>query len=293
MTGPGTLETRVLRVGFLTLLFVSIGGMGLGFVSLFFVESGRASEWLSRGALTMLVGFLTATGGLTTTLALQKGKLVWLMRAVIVLVAVNAVWWSVFAWTASEQLPEAVLERLLRVGGTLATVTIAAVLASQLLVFETDRAPLRWAGRVLAGNVVLLAAGTLVLYWTTAWMRFVEVVGAISTIWGLGTLAALVGLWVLVRMQSSRRPTAESVSLEFRLRLTCPHCHSEQALPAGLARCGNCRKVLRIEVEEPRCACGYLLFRLEGDLCPECGLTIPEAQRWAQRRRGTARGRVP
>ena len=136
MTRPQRPEARFLRFGFLTLLFVSIGGMALGFVGLFFVESSRVSEWLSRGAGMMLVGFLTATGGLATTLALQKGKLPWLMRAVVLLLVATAVWWAVFIWIVSEQLPDSLLERLLRVGGTLATLSFAALLVSQLLLVE-------------------------------------------------------------------------------------------------------------------------------------------------------------
>jgi hypothetical protein len=280
MTRPESPEARYLRSGFLILLFVSIGGMALGFVSLLFVESSDASLWLSRAAATGLVGFLTATGGLATTLALQKGKLVGVMRAVLMVLVVTALWWLIFIWVVSEQLPGALLERLLKVGGTLATVALATLLASQLLVIETDRPLLRVAARILAANVVILGSAVITLQWTRAWMPYAEIVSAIWSIWGFGTLAALIFLWVLARMRSEKRPAVESVSRELRLHLTCPHCGAEQELPVGLARCGSCRKALRIEVEEPRCACGYLLFRLEGDLCPECGLTIPEAQRW-------------
>ncbi len=33
-------------------------------------------------------------------------------------------------------------------------------------------------------------------------------------------------------------------------------------------------------VQEPRCPCGYLLYRLEGTSCPECGRTIDDQDRW-------------
>ena len=49
----------------------------------------------------------------------------------------------------------------------------------------------------------------------------------------------------------------------------------------GHAKCGSCGLRIRITVEEPRCSCGYLLYRLEGDTCPECGREIPEQDRWA------------
>ena len=49
----------------------------------------------------------------------------------------------------------------------------------------------------------------------------------------------------------------------------------------GPARCAECGLHITISVEEPRCTCGYLLYHLESDQCPECGRTIDEADRWA------------
>ncbi|MHC5007373.1 MAG: hypothetical protein ACYTGF_08470 [Planctomycetota bacterium] len=282
MTGPGAPEAKILRVGFLTLLFVSMCGLGLGLVSMFFVDAGRLSEWVSRGTGMMLVGFVAATGGLATTLVLQQGKLVWLMRVVVMLLVVTALWWLNFIWVVGEGPSDSRLELLARVGGILAILTFALLFVGKLLAIETDRALLLWGRRVVAANVVVFVAAMISLLWGTWWMPYGEVVSVISTSWGLGTLAALGTVWVLVRMQSRKRPTTDSVSPGTRLRLTCPRCAAEQELPAGLVRCGSCRQALLIEVEEPRCECGYLLFRLEGDRCPECGRTIPEAQRWSQ-----------
>ena len=35
-------------------------------------------------------------------------------------------------------------------------------------------------------------------------------------------------------------------------------------MTSGLSRCRECGLALTIDIEEPRCECGYLLFRLEG-----------------------------
>ena len=281
MTGPGAPEAKILRVGFLTLLFVSMCGLGLGFVSMFFVDPGLLSEWVSRGTGMMMVGFVAATGGLATTLVLQQGKLVWLMRLVIMMLVVTALWWFVFIWVVGEGRSDSTLELMARVGGILAILAFALLFVGQLLAIETDRALLLWARWVVAANVVVFAAAMISLLWGKWWMPFGDVVSVISTFWGLGTLAAMGTVWALVRMQSKKRPTTDSVSSGTPLRLTCPRCATEQELPPGLVRCGSCRQALLIEVQEPRCECGYLLFRLEGDRCPECGRTIPEAQRWS------------
>ena len=39
---------------------------------------------------------------------------------------------------------------------------------------------------------------------------------------------------------------------------------------------------MTIEFEEPRCDCGYLLYRLVGDTCPECGRAVPLSSRWVE-----------
>jgi len=281
MTGPGAPEAKILRVGFLTLLFVSMCGLGLGFVSMFFVEADRLSEWVSRGTGMMLVGFVSATGGLAATLVLQQGKLVWMMRVVVVLLVLTALWWFVFIWVVGEGRSDSLLELMARVGGILMILAFSLLFVGQLLAIETDRAHLLWSRRVVAADVVVFAAAMISLLWGKWWMPFGDVVSVIATSWGLGTLAAMAAVWALVRMKSKKPPTTDSVSPGTRLRLTCPHCATEQELPPGLVRCGSCRQALLIEVEEPRCECGYLLFRLEGDRCPECGRTIPEAQRWS------------
>ncbi len=72
---------------------------------------------------------------------------------------------------------------------------------------------------------------------------------------------------------------AESI----RVSLTCPRC--EQLIEAKSnrdTRCGHCRLRVRVEVEEPRCVCGYLLYQLESDTCPECGEPVAQEDRWAK-----------
>jgi len=63
--------------------------------------------------------------------------------------------------------------------------------------------------------------------------------------------------------------------------LSCPRCAAEVRVQSNRdGRCAGCRLRVRVEIEEPRCDCGYLLFELESDTCPECGRAIPEADRW-------------
>lgn len=66
------------------------------------------------------------------------------------------------------------------------------------------------------------------------------------------------------------------------VRLTCPRCENALSVRSNKeARCEHCRLKLKVMVEEPRCACGYLLYQLESDTCPECGDPIAPEDRWA------------
>ncbi len=65
------------------------------------------------------------------------------------------------------------------------------------------------------------------------------------------------------------------------VRLDCPRCDAPiEARANTRARCGACRLKVRVEIEEPRCSCGYLLYQLVGATCPECGRVVSEEDRW-------------
>lgn len=66
----------------------------------------------------------------------------------------------------------------------------------------------------------------------------------------------------------------ESIASRLSAHLECPRCGTRQTLGTGDVCCASCKGGLFIEVEEPRCECGYLLYRLEGDRCPECGRAV-------------------
>ncbi len=66
--------------------------------------------------------------------------------------------------------------------------------------------------------------------------------------------------------------------------MTCPRCQSDiEAKSNRETRCGSCRLKVLVEIEEPRCKCGYLLYELESDTCPECGQLIPPDDRWGEK----------
>ena len=87
---------------------------------------------------------------------------------------------------------------------------------------------------------------------------------------GCGTL----GLGVLAML--SRPVDFESLPGEFlKITVVCPACRKKQAIELGGASCKDCGLRIEVRTAEPRCAeCGYLLYRLTSDNCPECGTPI-------------------
>jgi len=166
--------------------------------------------------------------------------------------------------------------------------TIGALLAAQSGLLALPRFDTRRdhaIRRATIGVSALLATYAVILIW---WYDRIErvidgdilgrAIGVISIIAACGTVVTPI-LW---KVQSVRRSgTGESISLKVEVRIVCPRCHHEQALKPGKRACSKCSLRISIELEEPRCACGYLLHRLENDRCPECGRAVEQRDRWA------------
>ena len=114
---------------------------------------------------------------------------------------------------------------------------------------------------------------------------FARSVGASAVLVAAGTVAQP----VLIRLGRSTEG-AEGAIRGRRTPVTCrcPRCAAECVLDANVdAACAACGLRIRVELEEPRCTCGYLLFGLESSGCPECGAPVPESARWRPSRPAT------
>ncbi len=97
---------------------------------------------------------------------------------------------------------------------------------------------------------------------------------AVTLMFAAGLICA--GL-VPLRMRGLRHrhmTQRETLPRDVMIEMTCPHCGSLQQFKQGSVRCDTCRAEMFIELEEPRCACGYVLYRLSADFCPECGRDV-------------------
>lgn len=118
--------------------------------------------------------------------------------------------------------------------------------------------------------------------WDTWWGNDAIVVRmmSVASIFAVGSSVAAGVVWFFDRRPEHDDPglLGEGVPVE----LPCPRCGTViRGRSNRDCRCGSCRLRVRVEVEEPRCGCGYLLYQLAGETCPECGTPVPEADRWA------------
>jgi hypothetical protein len=150
---------------------------------------------------------------------------------------------------------------------------LASIIFVRFMVIETTATWLNVVRIGLPWCVLLYVAVTTVLMWIewafmigSSWWPFIVVLG-------VALACATVSVPLAARALARRRPPSESLGRAV-LALACPHCGARQRLATGSHRCRRCRRFLVIELEEPRCACGYLLYRLAGATCPECGRAI-------------------
>jgi hypothetical protein len=87
----------------------------------------------------------------------------------------------------------------------------------------------------------------------------------------VGTVAVPVAV---VSKAGKRREQAESIDSRVQVHFGCPKCGERQTHRPGFIKCSKCGAGMFIEIEEPRCECGYLLYRLTGQTCPECGRAV-------------------
>lgn len=139
---------------------------------------------------------------------------------------------------------------------------------------------LRWA-TIVAGLACALCVSGYALTWSGNVYRVPD---AISEMLGRGTMATSIlagcgalALIVLSRINRRVDATAETFMAE-KVTLLCPRCQKKQDVPLGDSACTGCGLRISLRVEEPRCpTCGYLLYQLTSDRCPECGTQVTAA----------------
>ncbi len=262
------------------LLFILLGLIGLG------VLTGIAALVLPRNTLpdelliSIAVSGMYALGLLVVFSAgprMTRTRWIAIAAAAVSFAGYMTIIWadSLLGWQGSDRLAR---------GSTVALV-VGFAMAQRLMLVPLRLRPVpgglaRRAG-LIGGAITAGMICAVLIYEDMFGMEelYVRALGVAAIIAAGGTIGAGI-VWFFERRPEHEEPglLGEGVPVE----TVCPRC---RAMIRGRSnrecRCEGCRLKVRVEVEEPRCSCGYLLYQLVGDTCPECGKAVPVGDRWA------------
>ena len=190
--------------------------------------------------------------------------------------------WLIFIIVDAPRMYPAALDRVAVVGvaltamaGALAYTGLMSLLPARWTSVRLAIGAAIWSAWILGGAVVLLVAIDALGWRGIAASPVYDLLAVAAGAGGLvaALLAVAVPMSCRIAARRDARPR-ESVSSRIFLHMTCPECGEPQQFRSGPVRCARCRFLMEIEIEEPRCECGYLLFQLTGETCPECGRAI-------------------
>ncbi len=272
----GRAAFRVIVTGLVTTMTIAIG---IGFVNTAFgLEADTPWQFFSCACMLAIMFAVSAAAATV----MRRGRLIALMSLAVAAEVVATV--LVLHLIVEGETGSPWFEALYKAALACAMVGIGLAHSGVFSLVRTS-SRLLLATKVLVMACVWLAAVVwtgyaIVEQYITNWM--VDVTIAVSGM--IVTVLALLGTIIVpvaAHGRADRELTAvESIERRLRIELECPQCRQMQEVPTGSPRCRTCRARLTVEVEEPRCACGYLLYQLSGDYCPECGASIPAELRW-------------
>jgi len=210
----------------------------------------------------------------------------WLCNLFLVSVFISSIWnWSGWFNFDADGMYKPVI---------CATVFVGVVTDCMFLLRLQFRKTLDRSIRAVA--VGLAIVGALLLMATVASQRFQVFFNAIWEVipWQFGAIAGLIALASqgasailasIEKEKSAKLP--ETFSERMKVSMNCPRCADVIQLPLGHGACPHCKLAIHIECDEPRCECGYLLHKLTGVNCPECGMEVPEKLRWKSAQQST------
>ena len=203
----------------------------------------------------------------------------WLCNLFLVSVFISSIW----NWSRWFNLDGIGMEKPLICGAVFVGVVTDCMLLLRLGLRKTlDRS-------IRAVAVGLAIVGALLLMTTTASQTIEEFFDAIWKVipWQVGAIVGLIALAshiasaILASIEKEKiAKLPETFSERMKVSMNCPRCGELIQSPLGHSVCSHCKLAIHIECDEPRCECGYLLHKLNGVICPECGKDVPEKLRW-------------
>ncbi|MHC5113988.1 MAG: hypothetical protein ACYTGP_06120 [Planctomycetota bacterium] len=269
------------------LIGVLLGAVGIGVLfALAILITGDDTEANFKFISCCSLVAIYAGLAIASAVFIRMGRFPVLMWLALLACPAAVVTWMILIWFG-ETMDDDRAANLARFAGTATVGVVGSLHTGAFGHLSTRNRALHWSRWVLIALAWCFAAMLLTIIWLAEWLEMVVsqwvLVTVVFTTAGFGGIALLGSLLVRIafRLEAEReRRRAASVPSSVRMGLVCPECGDELSLGQGNGRC-RCGFSVNVEFEEPRCACGYLLFRLSGDLCPECGAIVPPDQRWS------------
>lgn len=166
--------------------------------------------------------------------------------------------------------PRTSFDRYERLVGSACVLAVALPHICLLALARLHRA-YEWTRFATTASVVTLASLIMFVIWNEprddAWPR---IIGIFAILDACGSIAV-----PILHRISNIRAAPQIVTIDARrITIICPRCEKMQSVAAGVSRC-DCGLRFHIEIEEEHCPkCGYSLYQLTGNICPECGTPV-------------------
>ena len=272
MTGERrTREVAVFRWVFFSLLLIGVASTLYGITMLLLFDAPRRSQ-IDEGVIFIGMGwFCAGTLGLIASHVILRERFVRTMRVCGILVVVLSGLWLAYFWLLIEYRNAYRLLKFLSPLTFFSVMTTMVVIAAYLLSLETRSQEIRNGIRLVSGLLTICTAGTLAFIWFEGLSQFDFLVIGLGIGWVATTTGIVVISFAVRRENKPQGKFVRTIPKRVKMKLTCPQCRQWLEAPSGPARCDGCGLRLIIEIKEPRCLCGYLLYELQGNVCPECG----------------------
>lgn len=244
----------------LVFLWILIASLAIAAAMGVFALLGFSS--LGNTEVRFLVSCLTIAGASLVTVAVT---FVADRRRVIIVArfGMAVTWLACFVWLGLTWIDPGYPkeEPWIRLGGILTTLSLWAATFG-LLRLPTLTSGLFAGIRTITGVIASLLAASIILAIVfdidaDEMTRFIGILVIL-------VIAGSVATPILALIDRSRQEL-ETTGLESRVvvSLSCPRCGKAQPLKTGGAKCTGCGLRIEIRVEEPRCACGFLLYGID------------------------------
>ena len=242
----------------------------------------------NSAAMNLLGTSLIVSGALTLLLLAlllrNEGRhgLRWLMVFSSFMTMISAVIAVALIWLGKAD------QFLLEVMFSMLTLSVSAIHLGYLFFWKQPNHAFRAAVWSLTGLNLFLMCMCMCGLFFGAFFTFIfefideDVFGRIIAVMIVLLLIGTVSLPVMNLILRGRHHENDKGATDRRVSIPicCPRCSFACELKVGQVLCPQCKLAMKFDVEEPRCQCGYLLYRFEGSSCPECSRSIPDYMRW-------------